>query len=63
MEEVECASERDQISGNIAKTTEPGSFIAVCWNRITDLLDGIIRKLEFVAVCIDELAGTLVGRF
>ena len=57
MEDVESRGEGDDIPGNIAKATQTGSLEAVCWDCITDLLDGEVWELKFVTVRVQKHSG------
>ena len=65
---IKGGGKRGNISDNISQTTSTRSLEAMCRNCITNLLDGIIRELELIAICVEQLPiGSLqvkvVGRF
>ena len=54
MEEVKGSSQGSDVSCDIPKTSYTRSLKAMGWNGISNLLDGEIGKLEFVAICIQQ---------
>lgn len=56
VEDVEGCAEADHIAQNICPATQSRTFEAMLRNGITNVLDGIVRRGEAVAVRIDEVA-------
>ena len=56
VEEVERKSERADVASNVAQSTDSRALEAMSRNGIPDLLNGEVRHLKFVAVCIEHLS-------
>lgn len=56
VKEIECGSKRSNIASDIAKAFGCGSLETMCWNGVSDLLDGEVWELELVAICVDQLS-------
>lgn len=56
VEEEESSGQTGNIASNISQTSGSRAFVAVLRNCVSNIIDGIIWKLEFVSIGIDELA-------
>lgn len=55
VEEAERGNQGENVTEDIVETSDSGTLEAVLGNGISDILDGIVRDLELVAVSIDQL--------
>lgn len=60
VEHVEGSGERGEVAGDVAQTTHGRALEAVLGDGIAQLLNGVVGDLELVAVCVEELAGSLL---
>ena len=63
VEEVECGCERQDIPGYVAQATGSRTFEAMGGNGITDLFDGEVGDLEFVAISVQHLPIAFVKNY
>lgn len=56
VEDIESDRQRGRISSHIVHTLETGALIAVSRDGITNVLNRVVRKLEFVAVRVKHFA-------
>ena len=55
VEEIKDGSQDGHVTEDIVQTGDGGAVVAVGRNGITDLLDGEVGDLEFIAVCVQHL--------
>lgn len=56
VEEVEGGCQRYDISSNVSKPSHSGAFEAMSWDGVSNLLDGKVGQLEFIAVGVQHLS-------
>lgn len=54
MEDVECGSQAGDVASDVGHASDGRPLEAMSRDRITKLLDGVVRNDEFVAVCVQE---------
>ena len=55
MKEEEGGGEEYQVSGDIVQPSCSRALEAVCWDGISNLLDGEVWQLEFVTIGVQQL--------
>ena len=58
VEDVKGGREIRQVSSYVCQASSTRPFKAMCGYGITNLLDGIVRNLKFVPVCVKQFSVT-----
>ena len=54
VKKIEGGCEKDDVAGDVVEASAGGTFKTVSRNGIADLLDGVVGKLELVAVSVEK---------
>lgn len=56
VEQVKCGGQTSHIASHISQSSQARTFVAVFWNRISDIVDGIVWYLKLISISVDQLA-------
>ena len=60
VEYIEGNGQAEDVPKNVAETSQAGSFEAMGWDSVSDVLDGEVWKLEFIPIGVQKKA--IIGR-
>lgn len=61
MKEIEGGRKDEEVTSNICQAADGRSFKTMGWYGVTNLLNGVVRQCELVAVRVEQLRFGLLG--